>query len=544
MAVSIEQLREKAKTWIEPCSAAAPAGAAAKTNPQYEAVITEMAKLEAVTGGQIDWNMVLDSSGKVLQSVSKDLRIATYLAYGLYQTQGLDGLATGLVMVSEIMDRYWPGLFPELTRLRGRVNALGWLLERTAKTLGDTQVDGGARERVEALEVAAARLAEVSRQKFEANGPAVRPLLESVQRLKASLPAEAPPPPPPPEAKPTTSVPPPPAIPPVTVPAAAPPPPAAVSTPPVATMSGAEGATDFLRQTGSALISAAGTLRRAVATDPQSYRMLRIGLYLHLVQPPPADASGKTSIPAPPPALRTQLEKMAANGKWAEVLEEAESALMQHRFWVDLHYLSARALAELGPTFGPARQSLLVELGAWLKRMPTVPKFLFGDGSPVANGETRAWLESELAPPAAAGGAPASSKADAEDGDDEAAALSEARKLLGGGKAPEAIAMLQKRVEGATSSRKRFKARLALAKLCAASGQGNVARALYEALDREAVERGLDVWEPALIAECLEGLLGVSRPQPKAPEALVSEFNARYHRLCLIDPSAALRVSL
>jgi type VI secretion system protein VasJ len=541
MPISIEELREKAKTWIEPVSAAAPAGAAAKTNPQYEAVIAEMSKLESVTGGAVDWNMVLDSGGKVLQSVSKDLRIATYLAFGMYQTQGLDGLATGLVVVSEMMDRYWPGLFPELARMRGRANALGWLIERAAQTLPDMQVDASARERVEALDVAAARLAEVARQKFEANGPAVRPLLESVQRLKASLPAEAPPPPPPPppQAKPAT--PPPPQ--PVATPAP-PPPAAAIDTPPVATMSGAEGATDFLRQTGSALASAAGTLRRAVATDPQSYRMLRVGLYLHLVQPPPADASGKTSIPAPPPSLRTQLEKMAANGKWAEVLEEAESALMQNRFWVDLHYLSARALAELGPTYQPARQSLLVELGAWLKRMPTVPKLTFGDGSPTASGETRAWLESELAPPAATGGGAPASKAEGEGADDEAAALTEARKLLGGGKAPEAIALLQKRVENATSSRKRFRARLALAKLCAASGQANVARALFEALDREATERGLDAWEPALAAECLEGLLGVSKPPPKSPEGLVSEFNARYHRLCLIDPSAALRVSL
>jgi type VI secretion system protein VasJ len=544
MPVSIDELREKAKSWIEPCSAAAPAGAAAKTNPQYEAVIAEMAKLESVTGGAVNWPMVLDSSGKVLQSVSKDLRIATYLAYGLYQTQGLEGLATGLVLVSELMDRYWPGLFPELARLRGRANALGWLIERTAQTLADTPLDGGARERVEALDVAAARLAEVARQKFEANGPAVRPLLECVQRLKASLPSEAPPPPPPPpvEAKPTTSVPPPPSIPPVTAPVATPAP--AVELPAVAALSGAEGVTDFLRQTGTALLNAANTLRRSVATDPQSYRMLRLGLYLHLVQPPPADAAGKTSIPAPPPALRTQLEKMAANGKWAEVLEESESALTQYRFWVDLHYLSARALAELGPTYAPARQALLIELGSWLKRMPSVPRFLFGDGSPAASGETRAWLDSELAPAAAPGGASAGSKDEAGEGDDEAAALTEARKLLGGGKAPEAIALLQKRVDSATSSRKRFKARLALAKLCAASGQANVARALFEALDREAVERGLDVWEPVLSAECLEGLLGVSKPQPKAGEGLVSEFNARYHRLCLIDPSAALRVSL
>jgi type VI secretion system protein VasJ len=539
MAVSIEQLREKAKSWIEPVSAAAPAGATAKANPQYEAVIAEMTKLESVTGGAVDWSMVLDSSGKVLQSVSKDLRIATYMAYGLYQTQGLEGLATGLVVISEIMDRYWPNLFPELARLRGRANALGWLIERASSTLPDVQVDGNARERVEALDVAAARLAEVARQKFEANGPAVRPLLESVQRLKASLPAEAPPPPPPPppQAKPAT---PPPAVAPV---AAAPAPAAAaVAMPAVASLASVEAATDFLRQTGTSLVSAAGTLRRAAPADPQSYRLLRVGLYLHLVNPPPSDASGKTSIPAPPAALRTQLERMAANGKWAEVLEEAESALVQHRFWMDPHFLSARALGELG--FQPARQALLTELASWLKRMPTVPRFMFGDGSASASGETRAWLESELAPPAASGGAPSAGKPDDKGADDEAAALAEARKLLGGGKAPDAIALLQQRVEAATSSRKRFRARLALAKLCVGSGQPNVARAIFEALDRESIEHGLDVWEPALAAECLEGLLTVSRPPPKSGEGLVSEFNARYHRLCLIDPSAALRVSL
>ncbi|HEX8698801.1 MAG TPA: type VI secretion system protein TssA, partial [Myxococcaceae bacterium] len=494
MAVSIDQLREKAKNWIEPVSAAAPAGATAKANPQYEAVIAEMTKLESVSGGAVDWPMVLDSSGKVLQSVSKDLRIATYMAFGLYQTQGLDGLATGLVVISEIMDRYWQGLFPELTRMRGRANALGWLIERATSTLPDTKVDAGSRERVEALDVAAARLAEVARQKFEANGPAVRPLLESVQRLKASLPADAPPPPPPPPPQVKPVVPPPPAV----APVAAPPSAAAATMPAVAALAGAEGATDFLRQTGSALVSAAATLRRAANMDPQPYRLLRVGLYLHLAQPPPSDASGKTSIPAPPAALRTQLERMAANAKWAEVLEESESALAQHRFWVDLHFFSARALAELGPAYQPARQALLTELGAWLKRMPTVPRFMFGDGSASANGETRAWLENELAP-SAAGGAPATGgKPEDKGADEDAAALAEARKLLGGGKAPEAIALLQKRVEAATSSRQRFRARLALAKLCVGSGQPNVARALYEALDREAVERGLDVWEPAL----------------------------------------------
>jgi type VI secretion system protein VasJ len=538
MAVSIDQLREKAKAWIEPISVAAPAGATAKANPQYQAVITEVAKLESVTGGAVDWAMVLDSSGKVLQSVSKDLRIATYMAYGLYQTQGLDGLATGLVVISELMDRYWQGLFPELTRIRGRANALSWLLDRATSALADVKVDTGSRKRVEAVEVAAARLAEVARQKFEANGPAVRPLLESVQRLKVSLPAEALPPASSPQEKPV-------AQPPLAVAnVAAPAPVSATAMPGVASLASAEAATDFLRQTGASLVSAADMLRRAATMDPQPYRLLRVGLYLHMAQPPPSDASGKTSISAPPAALRTQLERLTANSRWAEVLEESESALAQNRFWVDLHFFSTRALAGLGPAYQPARSVLLMELGAWLQRMPTVPRLLFGDGSACASGETRTWLKNEPALPTAGGAHAAGGRSEDTGTNEDAAALAEARKLLSDGKGPEAIAHLQQRVEAATSSRQRFRARLAMAKMCIACGQPNVARALYEALDREAVERGLDMWEPALAADCLEGLLTAPRSSSKPEEGRVSEFNARYERLCLLDLGAALRVPL
>jgi type VI secretion system protein VasJ len=548
MAVTIEQLRERAKDWLEPVSAAAPAGKPAKADPTYEAVIAEVAKLESLTGGAVDWGTVLDSSGRLLRSTSKDLRLATYLAYGLYQTQGVDGLATGLVVVSELMERYWPGLFPELARMRGRANAVSWLIERTAQQLPALEVTAGDRERVEALEVAAKRLAEVARQKFDASGPAVRPLLESVQRLQASLPAEAPPPPPKPAAPPpaprpapvTSSVAPPPAIAPLVPPVAAAP--VAAAMPAVGSLASADGAVDFLRQTGSALASAAGVVRRATPAEPLPYRLLRVGLYLHLAQPPPGDASGKTGIPAPPASLRANLERMAANGKWAELLEESESALIQQRFWLDLHFLSARALAELGHR--PARQALLAELASWLKRMPSVPGLLFGDSTPVASPETRAWLDSELTPPTlAAGPAASASGADKAEADDGAAALAEARKLLSGGNAAAALALLQERVGAAGTGRKRFQARLALARLCATGGQPQLARALYEVLDRECRERGLDEWEPALAAECLEGWLSCSRPPPKSPEALVGDFASRYHRLCLIDPSAALRVS-
>lgn len=546
MAVTLEQLTERAKQWIEPVSADAPAGKAAKADPAYLEVLAEMAKLESVSGGTIDWNLVLGSSGKVLQATSKDLRIATYLAHCLYQTQGIDGLATGLVVVSEIMDRYWPTLFPELARMRGRANVMTWLVERTSAHLPTLEVSASDRPRVEALEVAAKRLSEVARQKFEANGPAMRPLLESVQRLLASLPADAPPPPPPPVAaapsKPApapVAAPAPPPVAPVAAPTPAPV--SAQAMPAVGSLASADAAVDFLRQTGTALISAAGVVRGASPADPLSYRLLRVGLYLHLAQPPPADASGKTSIPVPPENLRANLERMAANGRWAPLLEESEGTLSQHRFFLDLHFLSARALGELGHT--AARQALMTELASWLKRMPTVQGFQFGDGTPVASPETRTWLESIVAPPMSAVAPSSSSHAETDKADSSADVVAEARKLLSGGNAAGAVNLLQEQVGAAGTGRKRFQARLTLAKLCAAAGQTHVARALYEVLDRESLERGLDTWEPKLSAECLEGWLALSRPPPKSPEALVSDFTARYHRLCLLEPSAALKVA-
>ncbi|HZA51867.1 MAG TPA: type VI secretion system domain-containing protein, partial [Myxococcaceae bacterium] len=111
-----------------------------------------------------------------------------------------------------------------------------------------------------------------------------------------------------------------------------------------------------------------------------------------------------------------------------------------------------------------------------------------------------------------------------------------------GGKVPEAIALLHARSLSAPGGRARFMARLSLAQLSAGSGQLPLARAIYEELDREIVSHGVDSWEPQLAARCLEGLLTATRPPPKAPEAIAGAWSIRYARLCLLDPSASLRI--
>ena len=525
MTLSREDLTQRVQPWLEPISAATPSGSSARYEPEYERILLEVGKLEAPTGGAVDWVQVATLGKKLLGSKSKDMLLAAYTGFALFAPKkSLAGLLEGMVLVSELTDRFWDSLFPDGKRQKARANAVGWFVQRVSVSIGDVVPTSADREVVEALVPAAQRLAEVCRTRLTEGGPAFGPLMEALERLRLQLPPEAPPPPPPaPEAAPATS----PSAGTPSTPASA----QAAASAPVATPTlparGAD-ATGWLREVGAALCQAAADLRRAGPADPVSYRLLRTGLWLHLTQAPPRGPDGRCPFPGLPQDVRAQMQALATNAKWTELLEEAESALIQNRFQMDLHRFSAAALAGLGHT--AARTALVAELGAWLRRVPEAADLSASDGSPVADAQTRAWLDLEVG--GGGGNAPGAGAGT----DPTAEVVGEAKSLFATGKGAEALALLQGRVQTADSGRARFRLRLELAKLCAPN-QLAVARALYAALARECTAHDLDTWEPAITAECLEGLLS-SRPGG----ALSEEDAGYFQRLCRISPSAAARV--
>jgi type VI secretion system protein VasJ len=536
--LTFDDLRPRAAAWTVPISEASPGGASAKFDPAYEAITRETTKLDSPLAVPVDWPLVIDKGGDLLKKTSKDLLLAAYLANGLYVTKGLTGLGTGLVLMTDLIDRYWPTMFPEVARIKARVNALNWLLDRVATPFAEAKVGAGDRAEVAALGVVIKRLSEVSREKFGNATPAFGPLLQSVERLRSALPPEAPPTPPPS----ATAAP---------APAAGSAEPAAATssapaaptfTAPAAPAAGGD-ATEFLRSIGNTLIDAAGPLRQANAADPAPYRMLRAGLYLSVAAAPPATA-GKTRVPPLAPAVRTRLDKMVENAKWPEVIDEAESALRQARFCLDLHRYTAVALSGLGDSHKDARLAVIAELAGVLKRMPELPSLTAGDGSPLAGPATRDWIDSEVSTGTGGGGGGGQAAGGAgEDG----AKLAEARKLAFGGKLEAALALTQSAIAAAPNGQARFLSRLAMAELAAGAGQQSLARAVFEDLDREMRERGLESWDPKLAARCLEGLLSALRAGTKAAPGVKgsiepSAVSMIYDRLCRLDPAAALRL--
>jgi type VI secretion system protein VasJ len=530
VAETAEQIRERARPYLEPVPGPAPAGVSSRLEPAFQAVADEVARLDAPAGGEIDWKRVVARSTELLKSRTKDIQLATYLAHGLHRTGGIDGLATGLAVVGELLDQYWESCFPEVKRLRARANAIQWLMEKTKILLDEASAAGRDLAATEALELSATRYAEVIRTRLGEAAPAMGPLLEAAARLHRSAEAASAPPPPPeaPPSAPATSTPA------AASTTAASPLPAA----PSAALAGAADATDFLRTLGTSLIEAGALLRRADASDPTAYRVLRTGLWLHMTSQPPA-AGGRTTVPPPAGTLKDQLGLLAQNQKWAVLLEETESALPASRFWLDLHRLTAQALAGLGPSHERARAAVVSELRTLLARMPQLPTLAFASGEPLADPATRSWIEEEVAPAKAAG--PGASAAEAPD-EESAGRLAAARKLLAGGQVAEGLGALQQEVARGPAGRARFKARLALARACAGSSLLPLAKATYEELDLEAVRHGLDEWEPALAAECLKGLIATSRALAKDPRGASDTLTLRHQRLCRLDPAAAHEV--
>jgi len=560
---------QRAEELLSEISAATPAGQPARFDPRYEQVVAEVAKLDSPSAPSVEWGLVVEKGGELLRGVSKDLLMGAHVAHGLHQVGGLDGCATGLLVMAGLADRYWPTLYPEIRRMRARANAVGWFLDRTVPLLERTTARAGDREALDASHGAAAKLAALAAERMGADAPAFRPLLEALERLRKVLPTEAPPQPPQPV---TAAVADAPVLPVASAPvardeagaAATPPSPAppgggngaATAARPLPTpaptgdrggalaevvapalAAGADG-TSFLRNFGAALASGATELRRADPAQPTPYRVLRTGLWLHLIAVPPA-TQGKSSVPAPPASLRTKLELMASHQKWPELLEEAESSLVQHRLWLDLHRYSVQSLAALGASHAAARQAVIDELAAFLRRLPNLPSLLFNDGTAVADGATVAWLDSTVVGGGAGRAEPPSGAAVANEGD--ADVLGEARRLVAEGNVGDGMALLQARVVAARTGRARFSARMMLARALHEAGQPEVARPLFVLLDEDLRRHGVDEWEPHLAAQCLVHHLQCVRGLVKAGRLNAQETNVLYDRLCQLDPVLALK---
>ena len=112
------------------------AGEDVRFSGEFEALESELGKAQSMhEGGQVDWAKVLEASEMLLRTQSKDLRVAAWLTWALYQRESYQGLLAGVGLLHVMCASHWQQLHP--AKLRTRSAAIGWLVLRLEQVLGN-----------------------------------------------------------------------------------------------------------------------------------------------------------------------------------------------------------------------------------------------------------------------------------------------------------------------------------------------------------------------------------------------------------------------
>ena len=186
------RLIEAVSAWLEPISADERAGKDARYDPLHEEVRAMIKQLDSPIGGAIEWKKLVSRTETLLKQRSKDLLIAAYAAYGMYQQTGLSGLADGIALVAgpagTLLGRPLPRHEAQPQSARGRVD----LVAAAPVGVGERAVGPTDAAVVARLAEAARWFADEVATRFDYDHrPALRPFLEQIERLELAVQAPA-----------------------------------------------------------------------------------------------------------------------------------------------------------------------------------------------------------------------------------------------------------------------------------------------------------------------------------------------------------------
>ncbi|MDE1996138.1 MAG: type VI secretion system protein TssA [Rhizobiaceae bacterium] len=478
-------------------------------DPEFDALETEFRKIE--TGGPtaVDWKVLNRKTLEILQGRSKDLVLASRLVYGLYREEGYRGMAVGISILRGMVADHWEGMFPPLSRERGRAGTMDWMAEKLATTV---ESEPPAEDRKIFALVAHDRLVDLDTLLSEklkkypvAMGPLVRALRPHSREARQAIEAEAerkaqaeraaaepPPAAAPPVEQPQSAAPveAPPPVAPAPAPAARPVPSAsAAAMPAVPEIGVGEGAEKALQTLFSTAARVATAIRQEAPADPRVYLCARLAIWGEIDQHPP-ERAGKTALPPPQANRLAEIRALRAAGNHQDLLMSAESAFFSSPFWLDAQYMVAQSMQALGAQYDKARIAVIGELALFLKRVPGLPQLSFSDGTPFAGPETISWIAAEVE--AGEGGGAAGSEIDG--------VKAEAAKLAQQGQILPGLKLLSDFAEGRHGERDRFLGCLEVGEYCLRFDLLQPLLALVAKLEKIAESSGLAKWEPQLTA--------------------------------------------
>ena len=537
-----------------------PAGAEPSYEPEFEELEAEIEKLSSPASKETaDWKKVARLASAILAEKSKDLRVASRLAVSWIQIDKMEGFLYGVRLFADLIENFWDDLYPPKKRMRGRMGAIEWWLEKAERFLSQKKPEPMSAEKLDDIKNELKRLDGLFAEKVP-DPPMIRGLqrfVDSIPAVKPEVPEPVPEPEPEPVAKPEltpktessaeekenkpTPV--------STKPAAQPEPVFAEPTPANTVQMIDTVAVTSEQDAIKALKAALGNVRQLAVfwrennlVDPMGYRCTRIASWTLVKSPPPATQENKTAIPAPDAIFRNSIADLQSRGNYEGLLKTIEGRISQYPFWLDLSRITARTLADMGERYKLASDAVCMETAHFTARVPGIEKLAFQDGTPFADEETNNWLKSlGLGPVLAETFGAASSGTSSEEEQHMAEIYDEARELFEKKKAPEALYMLQKELDGSLSGKRKLLWRLRMCRLMIEAKKVRLAVPHLERILKDIDSFNLEQWEPDLAVDGLRvAWLGFSA---MSGESYKKRTDETLDRIAWLNPAEALRLA-
>jgi type VI secretion system protein VasJ len=363
-----------------------------RQDPGFERLQNEVAKMSNPSAsGAVDWTSIDQLTESLLtRDYSPDLLVVCYRVAALLKTRGLGGLLDGLQGLRNTLEAQWETLTPPLARLRGRRNALQWLVDRiklcadhdgwpTLAAQQGTLVDGLrlALQEIDGL------LAERDEQ-----APSFRVLITLVKAIPVEM------------AVPEHAA-------------------GDVHCDGAGEQEIASGVQDVRPSAASALLDEPEDGERALVValarldeiadglldvsleNPLAYRLKRVAAWA-MLEAPLVRHERQTYLPAPLAALDDALHALTQRQADADLIRFTQAQLSRYPFWLDLNYVAVLAMERLGAPFDGPRKEIIGETARLFDRLPELEALTFASGKPFADTSTRQWLGALRATRAAA----------------------------------------------------------------------------------------------------------------------------------------------
>jgi len=361
---------EYLKLGITPIDGENPAGNNVKYDEDFEKIESEISKLTSPTASsEVDWGLVAKLSEKILETKSKNILVSVYLSYALFKTQGVEGLGNGTKVLADLLENYWDTLYPPLKRIKGRKNAIEWLLDKLNKEFEDIEPQEVQDELKDELLLDLKRIDNFLNEHIE-DAPLFYNLIKLIdmklllhvelqdevveEKVKDDL-IE-----PKSEKKPLKDI----------------------------STVDKDIEKDFLALVSS-LSLFTGEMIKTKDYRSELFVINRAFAWLD-VEESPSVTNNITMLPPPDTQEVELLQKLYNEKNFDSLLWAAESRITTYLFWLDLHFYVAESLKNLGQV--QASQSVLEQTRYFIKKLPKLENLTFSDSTPFANKMTKKWL--------------------------------------------------------------------------------------------------------------------------------------------------------